>query len=692
VKVLIALTYYRPHYSGLTIYAERLARALAERGHQVTVLTARYDGRLPTRELRDGVQVIRLNVRLRVSKGVIAPSILYRAWKLSGEADIVHLHLPQLDAAYLALVGRLLGKPVVLTYHCDLRLPPGFIHSLANQVSHIANHISARAASAIVTNTRDYAENSAFLRRYLPKVQPILPPAGVTAITEADREAFRRKANIQPGQRIIGMAARLATEKGVEFLTQAMPLVMQHYPTARVLFMGQYQQVFGEQAYAGRLAPLIQALGEHWTFLGNLPPDELAAFFHECEVTVLPSLNSTESFGMVQIESMLCGTPVVASDLPGVRQPVSMTGMGRTVPVADAPALAQAIMEILDRPQDYGGDTAEITRRFAPQTIAQEYEALFDGLRRHQTIEDISKSAPSNSLSATPNLQFATPNLESAIPAWQSTIPNQQSAISNRPSKDFLWLHLRDLPYFRAMLRAAEAQFYQDFELPSPVLDVGCGDGHFASLAFDQPLDVGLDPWGGPVRQAARLGGYRALVQADGGVMPLPAGYFASALSNSVLEHIPHVQQVLAEVARVLQPGAPFLFCVPNPRYLSELSISSWLARMGLSRLAEGYREWFRRMSRVQHAQPPQVWQGWLEQAGFRLEKWWHYFSPQALRILEWGHYFGAPTLLPHAVLGRWIIAPYRWNLGLTARLVRRHTQAIPDDQGTFTFYVARKI
>ncbi len=257
--------------------------------------------------------------------------------------------------------------------------------------------------------------------------------------------------------------------------------------------------------------------------------------------------------------------------------------------------------------------------------------------------------------------------------------------------QDFLWLHLRDLPYFRAMLRAVEAHFYQDFELPAPVLDVGCGDGHFASLAFARPLDVGIDPWGGPIRQAARLHGYRALAQADGGRLPFPDGSFASALSNSVLEHIPHVQQVLIETARVLRPGAPFLFCVPNPGYLAELSLPAWLGRLGLPSLGEAYREWFRRMSRVQHAEPPHVWQGWLEAAGFRLERWWHYFSPGAMRVLEWGHYFGAPTLLPHALTGRWIIAPQRWNLALTERFVRRYAQPVADEHGVFTFYVARR-
>jgi ubiquinone/menaquinone biosynthesis C-methylase UbiE len=258
--------------------------------------------------------------------------------------------------------------------------------------------------------------------------------------------------------------------------------------------------------------------------------------------------------------------------------------------------------------------------------------------------------------------------------------------------KDYLWLNLRDLPYFRAMLRAVEAQFYQDLELHAPTLDLGCGDGHFASITFERKLEVGLDPWVGPIHQAAKGGGYKALVQADGGRIPFPDGYFASALSNSVLEHIRQVQAVLTELRRVLKPGAQFLFCVPNPRYLSELSVPAMLGKVGLKRTGQAYSDWFRRMSRVEHAEWPETWQYWLESAGFRLEKWWHYFSPQAMRALEWGHYLGAPTLLPHSISKKWIIAPWRWNLFLTERYARRYATAGPDPQGTFTFYVARSI
>lgn len=378
MRILIVLTYYRPHYSGLTIHAEREARALVQRGHEVTVLTSRFDDRLPAEEIVHGVRIVRPKVRLRISKGVIMPSMPYWSWKLVRHADIVHLHVPQLDAAPIALLSRMVGKPVVLTYHCDMRLPHGLIHAIANQVSNVANRITAAASNVIVHNTYDYAQYSPFLRRYLKKLSPIYPPVEVSPVSEAEIQAFRQKYNIRPGQRIIGMAARLATEKGVEYLAQALPMVLKDVPQARVLFVGPYQNIVGEEQYARRLAPLIEQLGEHWSFLGVLSPTEFAAFFRECELTVLPSINSTESYGLVQVEAMMSGTPVVASDLPGVRVPVQKSEMGCIVPPANALELAKAILSILENPAAFRGHPETIIAPSTPEAVAANYEAVFE--------------------------------------------------------------------------------------------------------------------------------------------------------------------------------------------------------------------------------------------------------------------------------------------------------------------------
>jgi glycosyltransferase involved in cell wall biosynthesis len=317
---------------------------------------------------------------MHISKGVLMPTMIYWAWVSIRQANIIHLHLPQLDAAYIALICRLLHKPIVLTYHCDLLLPKGFIHSIANQVSHLANRISLGLADRVIVNTLDYAQGSAFLCSYLPKIGAIPTPVELASPTQADVDQLKQKTMLEHGQPVIGMVARMAAEKGVEYLVEAMPEILKEHPTARVLHVGQYQNVLGEEEYANKLKPMIEALGGHWTFLGILPAAELSAFYKLCDVTVLPSTNSTESFGIVQVESMASGTPVVASNLPGVREPVKITGMGRLVDPANAHALAEGINEILARPERFVGDANEVIRRFTSQRIAAEYEALFQEL------------------------------------------------------------------------------------------------------------------------------------------------------------------------------------------------------------------------------------------------------------------------------------------------------------------------
>ena len=153
MKILTVLSYYRPHTSGLTIYAERLARAFAKRGHQVTVMTTQYDPSLPREERMDGVRVLRVPVAMRVSKGVLAPTFGFIATKLVAQNDVVQMHLPQFDAPGVALRGRLFGKPALLTYHCDILLPPSPFNRLVNAVVDFQNNLAGLLANHIVTYT-----------------------------------------------------------------------------------------------------------------------------------------------------------------------------------------------------------------------------------------------------------------------------------------------------------------------------------------------------------------------------------------------------------------------------------------------------------------------------------------------------------------------------------------------------------
>ena len=259
-------------------------------------------------------------------------------------------------------------------------------------------------------------------------------------------------------------------------------------------------------------------------------------------------------------------------------------------------------------------------------------------------------------------------------------------------ARDFLWLHIRDLPYFRSLLRAVEAQFYRQINLQSPTLDLGCGEGHFAELTFNRKIEVGLDPSHESIQEAGKRNVYHLLTEADGGKMPYPSAYFQSAFSNSVLEHIPHIDRVLAETARVLKPGAVFAFCVPNHRFNEALSISRGLEKLRLGGLAKVYRDFFTVIARHRHLDSPEVWTQRLKAAGFVVESWWDYFPPDALAVLEWGHYLGLPTLLLRKLMGRWILVPTRWNLALTYRFLQPHAKAVASQDGVCTFYIARRV
>jgi glycosyltransferase involved in cell wall biosynthesis len=383
VKILQVLTYYRPHTSGLTIYVERLSRAMAARGHQVTVLTSRFDPSTPRDEIVEGVRVIRIPVAARVSKGVLMPAFGFAATRLVRRHDVVHLHLPQFDAAGVALRARLFRRPAVLTYHCDLQLPPGLGNRAVNQVVHLMNGIAAVAAHRIVTYTRDFADHSPFLRRYRSKVETVLPPVELPPSEPAAVRRLAEAVGIEGRRPVIGMATRFASEKGVEVLLGALPQIIERHPETAVLFAGQHRDVMGEQAYFDRLAPIIEDLRSagRWHFLGTLTPAEMAAYYPNLDLLVVPSLNSTESFGLVQIEAMMHGVPVVAANLPGVRQPVTMTGMGAVAAVADSDDLAAKIIEVLGDRDRFAGDRDAVARRFSPDACAAAYEALFESQR-----------------------------------------------------------------------------------------------------------------------------------------------------------------------------------------------------------------------------------------------------------------------------------------------------------------------
>ena len=380
MKVLITSTYFHPYSSGLSVYALRLARGLVALGHEVCVLTSQYDQKLATEENLDGVQIRREKVGMKLSKGVLMPGLKAQARKWIEWADVVNVHMPQFESFVIAGLAKQLKKPLVVTYHCDLVMSGSWFNRLAGWGTTLLGRQALKQAQVIVQNTVDYARHSKVLKPYLDKVVEVPTPVVFQESSLGEKKFFRERFGLAESDKVIGLAGRVASEKGYEYLAQALPMVLEKYPTARVVHAGRWKGVIGEAAYLAKVEAMIRPFGDKWKSLGFLSDEDFMHFFAACDLLVYSSLNATESFGIVQIEAMSQGIPVVASDLPGVRQPVLQTGLGRIVPVRNATALAEGIISVLDESSEARIIPEFYLKQFEQKKVAERYQEIFVSL------------------------------------------------------------------------------------------------------------------------------------------------------------------------------------------------------------------------------------------------------------------------------------------------------------------------
>jgi glycosyltransferase involved in cell wall biosynthesis len=377
VDILQVLYYYTPHCSGVTIYAERLARHLTARGHHVTILASQHDPAYPRDQTVDGVRIVRVPSVLAVSRGVVMPAFLPTAAALIRAHDVVHMHLPVLEAAGIAAIARGLRKRLVLTHHTDLTLNTGRFNQVAARAVFASGIAAGKLAHQVVTYTHDRAAVSPTVTRLKRNASVIYPPVEIDPPSAEGIAALKAKYDLNGGP-IVGFAGRFAEEKGCDDLLRTIPAVQRAFPGATYAFAGEYRKVVGETFFE-RTQPLLSRHEQHVRMLGVLRDQELSDFYAACDVLVLPSVNFTETFGLVQVEAMLCGTPVVASDLPGVREAVRVTGMGRISPPRNPEALAETIIDVIRNRACYVRPREEIAEKFRIDATVDAYERVYRG-------------------------------------------------------------------------------------------------------------------------------------------------------------------------------------------------------------------------------------------------------------------------------------------------------------------------
>jgi len=373
MRILSTLTFYHPHWTGLTVVARRLAEGLAARGHTVSVLTSQHERDLPRRSVLAGVRVLRVPVVGRLSRTVIMPTYPFALIREVARADVVHLHTPMPEAALVAGIARVMRTPVVITHHGDVVMPSvGRVNAIVQRVMDVITRWAMRLSGRVVVHTEDYRDHSTFLAPLVDRIDAIYPPVEVPAPRPAEVAAWRRELELD-GHDVVGFAGRFVEEKGFDFLLRAIPFVRERRPDARFVFAGESEIVY--ERFFERSLPYLEPVRDVVIELGLLSDAQtMADYYSMCDVFVLPS--RTDCFAIVQVEALLCGTPLVTSDIPGAREVVRVTGAGTLVPVGDPPALAEGIVRVLEDPSRYRPDAQAVRTTFAPDASIAAYEAL----------------------------------------------------------------------------------------------------------------------------------------------------------------------------------------------------------------------------------------------------------------------------------------------------------------------------
>lgn len=373
-KTLIILYYYHPYVSGVSVYAKRVAERLAECGHEVTVLTSRHEKHLPKKEMIKGVRVVRRPVLLKIGKGVLMPTFWLDAIVQSLKHDSVNPHLPLADIGLSSLF--IPKKKLVTTYQCDINLGFKKLERFLTKTSLGLMRVALSRSSDIVVLSSDYFENSK-MKKFQDKAIQVYPPIDAKDFKRIDSFALRKKLEIDDQTKIVGFVGRIVYEKGIQYLIESISFLKEKYPKLKIVIVGDHSKVAGG-GVKDELDKYIKKYPGKIVFTGYLSDEELNQFYSMIDILVLPSIDPLEAFGMVQVEAMLCGSPVVASDLPGVREVVKRTGYGLLSKPKDAKDIAKKILDVLENPSKYHPEREKVIDIFDVNETIKRYEELLN--------------------------------------------------------------------------------------------------------------------------------------------------------------------------------------------------------------------------------------------------------------------------------------------------------------------------
>ena len=345
-RILHLGKYFPPHMGGMETHLQELVDGTSDR-YDLEVLVAND---YATRQVDyvGGAKITRMPTFGTVASMPITPTLLFDLSR--SVVDLVHVHSPNPASAFAIAVTGYRG-PLVVTHHSDILGRRHLYRAAAPFVGTMMQR-----ADAIIATSQRYLESSEELRPYREKCRVIPLGIGQHAFESAPPHEEVQRIRNTFGPRLVLAVGRLVEYKGFAYLIRA----MEHVGATLV--------IIGSGPQASSLSSLVNQLNlqDKVHLVGHVT--ELGPYLAAAQMLVMPSVTRAEAFGMVQLEAMAAGLPVVNTDIPSAVPEVSVHGeTGLTVLPADPVALAGAIQTLLEN------DELRIQMGMAARKRAQTY-------------------------------------------------------------------------------------------------------------------------------------------------------------------------------------------------------------------------------------------------------------------------------------------------------------------------------
>ncbi len=360
MHVLYLYKDYYPVLGGIENHIRQLAEGLRIYGVETQVLVTNTANHT-AQETIEGVPVLKTARQLNISSAPVSLPFFPAVRRLEKAVDIAHLHMPYPPGELAQLLcGR--SPRLVATYHSDIvrqRVLGALYRPFLWQV--------LRRVDLIAVSNPIYIQDSSFLRVHADKCRVIhfgidLERFERTSTIEAQAARWRAR---WPGQQLVLFVGRLRHYKGVDVLLEAAAQLPGDVEVL-IVGVGPLGDALQQQAHRSGVADRVH-------FLGELDDEEVTTLYHAADIFVLPSTNRAETFGIVQLEAMACGMPVVCTELGTGTSYVNQHGVtGLVVPPNEPVALAAALRQLLDDPVQRQAFGAAGRRRVEQEFTRQE--------------------------------------------------------------------------------------------------------------------------------------------------------------------------------------------------------------------------------------------------------------------------------------------------------------------------------